>query len=259
MVSGQGTGVVSVKNVKLEEGSMATPWCPNSSDALATTMGLNDNMEYDTSGYGNNGTKIGTFSYDSDTPKYNVSSVFDSSSIINTPVIITSTNLISQYTAAVWIKRNNTDTTNNHCFFTGPIELFIQGSTSRIRFYWSHATSTSSMANNTWDPSVTINNSIWTHIVVTFADGVLKCYINGELSNTSDRSSTGQYIYGNKYHTIGSYHDTTEKFIGQICDVRAYATALSAEDVKSLYNSSAYIDNQGNIYGAVYEEVNYGG
>ena len=38
-------------------------------------------------------------------------------------------------------------------------------------------------------------------------------------------------------------------------DSRIYATALSAEDVKSLYNNSAYIDNQGNIYGAVYEEV----
>ena len=38
-------------------------------------------------------------------------------------------------------------------------------------------------------------------------------------------------------------------------DFRVYATALSVEDVKSLYQNQAYIDNQGNIYGAIYEEV----
>ena len=29
---------------KLEEGSIPTPWCPNSSDALADTLGLNDDI-----------------------------------------------------------------------------------------------------------------------------------------------------------------------------------------------------------------------
>jgi hypothetical protein len=56
-----GNGTFYVRHIKLEEGSVATLWCPNSSDAFATAMGLNNNIEYDTSGYGNNGVKIGNF------------------------------------------------------------------------------------------------------------------------------------------------------------------------------------------------------
>lgn len=67
-----------LKNWKIEKGSKATPWCPNSADELATTLGLNDNVEYDCSGYCNNGEYYaydtnGSISYTSNTPKYNVS------------------------------------------------------------------------------------------------------------------------------------------------------------------------------------------
>ena len=48
---------IFISNIKVERGSIATPWCPNFSDALATTVGLNDVTEYDISGYNNNGIR----------------------------------------------------------------------------------------------------------------------------------------------------------------------------------------------------------
>lgn len=39
-----GTGTVSIKCIKFEEGDKPTPWCPNSADELYNTLGLNDNI-----------------------------------------------------------------------------------------------------------------------------------------------------------------------------------------------------------------------
>jgi len=75
----------AIWDVKLEEGSTATPWTPAPSDALYSQMGLDNNIEYDVSGYGNNGTSIGTLTYSSDTPRYNVSTHFTGTNYISLP------------------------------------------------------------------------------------------------------------------------------------------------------------------------------
>lgn len=184
MVSGQGTGVVSVKNVKLEEGSIATPWCPNSSDALATTMGLNDNIEYDTSGYGNNGTKVGT-TYSSDTPKYNVSTVFDENAdTITVGPCYSVGQTIDTMSCAIWFKTNTLNSTAPN--------LVSLGENSFFRFRLASETSVwyyirvAGQARGKTFSCKTLTDNVWHHIVIVFNKGYVYSYIDGELIDTEN-------------------------------------------------------------------------
>lgn len=242
-----GNGTFYVRHIKLEEGLVATPWCPNSSDTFATIMGLNDNIEYDTSGYENNGTKIGTFSYNSDTPKYNVSTSFNGSAKIERDSLMGEI-----YTLSCWAK-----TTKNKS--TSQMMVVDNNSQLAITFYNGTIIGVYGTIKNTGSKCTLSGSNYkeneWNHFVVvkTSNDGKRNIYCNGELlipsSNDYWSSTSNNFAVGAR-NTSSPYY-----FYGQICDVRAYATALSAQDVLSLYNNSAYIDNQGNIYGAIYEEV----
>lgn len=240
---------VWITDIKLEFGEIATLWCPNSSDALATTMGLNDNVEYDTSGYGNNGIRMGTFSWMSDTLKYNVSThIGSTSSKIHISDFPTS-GFGNSYSFAWWGKRSS-----NTPMFWG----FSNG--NRLNgMYYGYLWNTGDGTNNPiYKPNTTTqitapSLNTWHHYVMTGDGTTCKLYLDGELYGQAKtyKSITGTSIYINGWDSGTAYcHDNMD-----MSDFRIYATALSADDVKSLYNNSAYIDNQGNIYGAVYEEV----
>lgn len=240
-----GNGTFYVRHIKLEEGSVATPWCPNSSDTFAITMGLNDNIEYDTSGYENNGTRIGTFSWTSDTPKYNVSTIFNGTERIKKNTLDGEI-----YTLACWAKTTKNKSTSQQIIADSKSEMTISFYNGTIIGVFGTTRGTGS--KSTLGSSYKENN--WNHFVVvkTGTSGERAIYCNGVLltpANNDYWSSVSGFFVGAKSDS------QSNPFYGQICDVRAYATALSAQDVLSLYNNSAYIDNQGNIYGAVYEEV----
>ena len=245
-----------IKNLKIEEGFVATPWCPNSSDALAITMGLNDDIEYDASGYGNNGTKVGT-TYSSDTPKYNVSTVFDENAdTITVGPCYSVGQTIDAMSCAIWFKTNTLNSTAPN--------LVSLGENSFFRFRLASATSAwyyirvAGQARGKTFSCKTLTDNVWHHIAIVFDKGYVYSYIDGELIDTENQTSIGTYLtcgLADDYWHLAGYGITSEAFKGNESDFRVYATALSAADVKSLYNNSAYIDNQGNIYGAVYEEV----
>ena len=242
IVSGQ--GAITISNFKLEEGDKVTPWCPNSLDELYNTLGLNDNIQYDTSGYGNNGTKKGTFDYNSDTPKYNVSTIFNGTdNAIQTPNLTTMVT-DKNYTVSCWINKATIGSKNYQTIYGGPngFELEARSSSNASPLFRIH----------NWGGGTTpYEFNKWYHFCFVHSDADSKLYINGELkiTGTSSTIPSGDYF-------IGSWkNSTSQNYDGKISDFRIYATALSAQDVLSLYNNSAYIDNQGNIYGAVYEEV----
>lgn len=246
-----GTDDVTIKwwNMKIEEGDTFTGWSPNSSSELGKLMNLNSTTEYDASGYCNNGMRIGTFSWTSDTPKYNVSThIGSTSSKIHISDFPTS-GFGNSYSFAWWGKR-----TSNTPMFWG----FSNGNRLNGMYYgylWNTGDGTS---NPIYKPNTTTqitapSLNTWHHYVMTGDGTTCKLYLDGELYGQAKtyKSITGTSIYINGWDSGTAYcHDNMD-----MSDFRIYATALSIEDVKSLYQNSAYIDNQGNIYGAVYEEV----
>ena len=239
-----GTGTVSIKCIKFEEGDKPTPWCPNSADELYNTLGLNDNIQYDTSGYGNNGTKVGTFDYDSDTPKYNASTVFNG---VDNCIRIGNWYSLFQnpFTINVWFKKDEIGSKGYETLLGGGSGFEIDtraGNSQTLSLYLASARGTA------YSP---FNFTQW-YMVTMVSDGTNELYyVDGILRKTIEKKNIPNNMY-----RIGAWSsDTSQNFKGQMSDFRIYATALSAEDIKSLYNNSAYIDNHGNVYGAVYEEV----
>lgn len=227
-----------VKNLKLEKGSKVTPWCPNSSDELATTMGMNNGIEYDCSGFGNNGTRVGDFSWTSDTPKYQVSTEFNGTQRIEAPWNPSGT---TSFSVAGWFY--HTDGTTYYAA-KNTYNTYIDLESSR---YFVYNTNPGAHVGN-W----TCTNNVWQHIVLVHDSSItkLKLYING--SFVSEVTTNGT-IYNSDILDIGGRQGVAQ-YSGKMSDFRIYATALSAEDIQKLYSVSALIDSHGNTFASSYVE-----
>lgn len=220
---------------KLELGSIATPWIPNSTDTEYSAYGYNSLTELDISGYKNHGTKTKIMNIDVDTPRYNVCTIFDGTN----DCILTPFNSVikdNNYTISVWVKKSVIGTDYYQTIFGGPSGFELEarnGQTNEAKF----------VTQNQGKVSYTYNFNQWYHFVFVHSSSDSKLYIDGTLIGTG---STASIPSGNYY--VGSWRDTTsQNFEGQMSDFRIYATALSADDVKELYSSSASIANNGTV------------
>lgn len=239
-----GQGAITIKNFKLEKGDKPTPWCPNKNDELATTMGLDDGIEYDCSGFGNNGTRVGDFSWNSDTPRYHTSTYMPKAALITHPrPVFGGTD--QEWTCAMWVKldtvnqsgiaMNNFNDGNNIVHSANGMPLLYLNSGSNDYYMYGKKA---------------INANEWTHIVFVFrnSDALRNIYINGELSNNYGPNKTSTPSGIQDIITIGS------NLAGYISDYRIYATALSADDILALYNLGGSIDNNGTFHTYEYVE-----
>lgn len=230
-------GYIYVKNIKLENGSIETPWSPAESDTLATTMGLNGITEYDTSGYCNNGTWHGTHTNTSDTPKYAVSTTAtgSASTYLEGPILPA-----EAQTAALWIKCKKSQ---NAAIFNDKTTGLQIGLLNSL-LYMNSKTSTAGFTTTHW------KDDDWNHVVVTYDGTTRKAYVNGQPETQSGASNYYIHNADNCWLWNRSYNNNYP-FNGSLSDLRIYATALSADDVKSLYQNCATIDPDGTIRGQI--------
>lgn len=85
----------------------------------------------------------------------------------------------------------------------------------------------------------------WSHFVATYNSGEMKTYLNGEFKSSGFRvmnSTSNDIILGDK--NISTYYMDGDL----ITDIRFYATDLSEDTIKEIYQSRASIDNNKNVY-----------
>ena len=231
---------------KIEIGDKITPWCPNSSETLATSMELNGTTEYDISGFGNNGVRTGTFSWTSDTPKYSVSTHVGSTSTKIHISDFPTSGFNNSYSFAWWGKNTA---------FGSPM---FWGFSNGIRLNGMHTGRLWNTGDSGDNPLYKINTTTqvsapstntWHHYVMTGNGTKCYVYLDGELwaEAKTYKAISGTSIYINGWDSSVNYsYDNMD-----IVDFRIYATALSASDVKSLYQNCATIGPDGTIYGQI--------
>ena len=243
---------ISMTNVKFEFNDTETPWCPNFEDLIYSELGYDSNIEYDSSGYSNNGSKNGTIDLDSDSPKYITSSIFNGTdAYITAPSVILD---MSKITFSVWCKCKSY--TNR---YTRLFDFATATQGAGYNFYASHIETTKTLIIGYRGPGMTqlkvyevtdLDLNTWYHLAFIITGLSCAVYVNGTLVETitldgEEFTEPVQFIY----NYLGKSNYSADKlYDGNLSDFRIYATALSGEDVKELYQTSAIIDNKGSIY-----------
>ena len=256
-----------LKNVKLEKSSTATPWTPAPEDDAS----FYDNVIYDTSGYCNNGSVTDSTcpTWSSDTPRYKGSYAFnENKQYVNCG---TSTMIEGQEEITIncwaymddWTKFNarlfsciegggyNTEGVNNSIKFA--LNIYITSDKSKYDY-------TSTIGGYSGIKLLDMASG-WHMITCVYKASVGDAiYLDGKLYEKKTYTSYG--IHFNKYSYLflggesSGVNCITPYFNGKLSDFRIYVTALSDSDILELYQSSASVDNNGNLMlaGEVIEE-----
>lgn len=207
------------------------------------------NSIHDTSGYNNNGTINGTLTLSTDSPRYEVSTGFNGTTYIQSESPSTEVRSIS-----LWVKWNSIPAGQSVVFIDQKSKIGFGLTSNGILCSSAGVTSTyyqkSLLSANTWYHFVIVNPD--TSPTSTTRD----LYINGV--KQSLYSGTSNWTYSLDALQLGKRSTTSDGFDGQIADFRIYATALSADDIRQLYEVSAWVDESGNLHSYEFDELNVG-
>lgn len=234
---------IIINNIKVERGDKATTWSPSPFDDLyTTTLQLNDTSVKDISGFNNNANYnnlngvdfaqvgqalVGTshnFTFNIDTPIYEVGTNFNH---IDNYIIGQSPSLQGR-TVTCWIKFKECDNQvvfidyKSGCSF-GIYNTYVPVACKSISYH------------QCYNKDIFVAN-IWYFIAVVRDDDNEKVdlYVNGEKQTPVSSTDYWSSNVSDKL-TIGARTNGTTLFNGVMSDFRIYATKLSEDDIKELY------------------------
>lgn len=255
--------ILYLKDFKIEEGDKATPWCPSKTEELYNTLGLNSNIEYDCSGYGNDATKHAITKVSSDSIRFNSSYNFTNLDRIGCPNIPFEN--MEQGTMSFWIKFNKFKNWSHYVFFADTFDWTGQEKDFIIVANYTSTSETTSTkicidcCSYTIPVDATIDK--WYHIAITWdaKNYTIKKYLNGNLIhdiNDSTNKRLDTYRSKHLYHALGNVW-SNEGYTGDfnMSDFRIYATNLSDKDIKTMYETPISITKDGNLFSYELEEI----
>lgn len=198
-------------------------------------------IAHDFSGHGNHGTLVNSPTWVDG--KKSKSLRFNGSSSYVKVEHSSSLEMTTNVTVSAWIKRSSatyyghvvlmpvSDSSWNQPYIAYGLQY--HDTTNTIKFVLGYDDN-----NLTTNDAVTPDNDVWFHAVGTYDGHYRKLYINGvEVSSVAE---TRTLISTSARLNIGMENtQTTYPFNGILDDVRIYNRALSASDVKALYDSGA--------------------
>lgn len=186
------------------------------------------NIVYDCSGYCNNGTITGTLTTSTDTPRY------DKCSQGNGNISCSGLTINNPFTISTWIYLPITGTTGNGGseLSIGPVKLYKDhDGVDKHTFQITKSDNSLDYLTRFYPPE-----DKWYHLAIVSDGSTLKIYKNGVASTNSISTKDGKTNF-----SIMQSNNI------KLSDLRLYATALSEDDIKELYNTAAFIDHKGDV------------
>lgn len=226
------SSILYITNICLS--SSGTFWVPNRNESTTWF----DHIEYDTSGYKNNGvvTDTTTPGWSDDSPRYSGCYEFKGNNNIQISHPIFYDDINQYHTVCAWVNLASYD--SSQCLINFNMGYHITWGNQKTLMYLNNEVNDSYVYG---DP-LPLNE--WTHITWVLDTSTQRCevYYNGKLNAKSSNYTSSDIPAGvNKNIVIGN------KFKGKLTDLRIYATPLSASDIESLYKTSASVTKNGTL------------
>lgn len=250
-------GKISYRHPKIEVGNIATKWIPNENDNLYTSLGYDNNICTDVSGNKYNLIKTGTLTFNNDSPRYDGSTFFGNGNYLKTSSGSANWFNFDDLTISCWL--NPSSKPSN---WTGSVGIQHDGISAYKTFSISNyggKFSIQTVDGANWQTvsfSEDLPLNTWSYCVVTLQNETnLKMYLNGQLVKEAVLNWGTAIKKDDMRFAIGvDFPGSDEYFDGSISDVRFYCTALSADDILTMYENSGIIDNKNNVYAYEFKE-----
>lgn len=211
---------------------------------VCSDMFYSSTVVSDTSGYRNDGTINGSFTLDLDTPRYSSCANFSNSGYtLNSDFNINFT----EFTVSFWVKPK---TAASQHFIFGTFNSWTSNGIGIYRdtsntIYQCIVRSDAESSFGRVNLNTTAN--AWNLLTLVFTGTKLRGFINGTLISEGTYGLSGNVVNYNLMVGNSKYNSTptSENEEAYISDFRIYATALSDNDIKELYNSAASISDNG--------------